>query len=83
MYVLVNIDNTVGSVGFCTRIAPSLYPVNLIKVDEFTGLPIRDRYGMCIMCQPGQKLAIMILFRNCYWRELMILAGARGGGADL
>ena len=50
----VNVDNTVGSVGFTTRIAPSLYPVTLIKVDKDTGEPIRDRNDMCIQCGPGR-----------------------------
>ncbi|XP_064649666.1 long-chain fatty acid transport protein 4-like [Lineus longissimus] len=51
---IVNMDNKVAAVGFTTRIAPFLYPVTLIKVDELTGSPIRDSHGLCIQCQPGE-----------------------------
>ena len=47
-YDAVNTDNTVGAVGFTTRLAPRLYPVMLIKVDDDTAEPLRDRDGMCI-----------------------------------
>lgn len=57
----VNIDNTVGAVGFTTRIAPSVYPVTLIKVDESSGEPVRDRNDMCIMCKPGACIQIRCL----------------------
>ncbi|ESO09479.1 hypothetical protein HELRODRAFT_109692 [Helobdella robusta] len=51
---IVNIDNTPGAIGFQTRIIPSVYPVTLIKVDLITGELIRDKYGRCIRCQPGE-----------------------------
>jgi len=51
---IINIDNKVGAVGFTTRIAPFLYPVTLIRVDEATGEPIRDRNGVCVQCEPGE-----------------------------
>ncbi|KAK6194722.1 hypothetical protein SNE40_000300 [Patella caerulea] len=51
---IVNFDNTVGAVGFLTRIVPALYPVTLIRVDEDTGEPLRDRTGMCIFAKPGE-----------------------------
>ncbi|XP_067006240.2 long-chain fatty acid transport protein 1 [Anabrus simplex] len=51
---LVNIDNTTGAVGFVPRYASSVYPVGLIRVDEDTGEPIRDKSGLCIRCQPGE-----------------------------
>ena len=51
----VNTDNTVGAVGFSTRIAPRLYPVTLIKVDEHTGEHVRDRNGICVKAEPGQS----------------------------
>lgn len=51
---LINMDNTPGAVGFTTRILPALYPVSLIKVDECTGEPVRDRYGMCVHAKPGE-----------------------------
>ena len=49
----VNPDNTVGAVGFTTRLVPSLYPITLIKVDEQTGEHVRDRNGVCVKAQPG------------------------------
>ncbi|XP_067662687.1 long-chain fatty acid transport protein 4-like [Haliotis asinina] len=51
---IVNFENRVGAVGFTTRIAPFLYPVTLIRVDEASGEPLRDRHGMCIHAQPGE-----------------------------
>lgn len=51
---IVNIDGTVGAVGFVPRYATSVYPVILIKVDEETGEPIRDANGFCIRCKPGE-----------------------------
>ncbi|XP_074653817.1 long-chain fatty acid transport protein 4-like [Tubulanus polymorphus] len=51
---VLNIDNTVGAVGFNTRIAPFLYPITLIKVDPQTGEPLRDRRGLCIKCGAGE-----------------------------
>ncbi|CAH1787370.1 unnamed protein product [Owenia fusiformis] len=51
---VVNSDNKVGAVGFTTMIAPQLYPVTLIRVDEQTGLPLRDENGVCIKCKPGE-----------------------------
>jgi len=49
---IINFDGTVGAVGFVSRIAPAVYPVALIKVNEDTGEPIRDENGLCIRCQP-------------------------------
>lgn len=51
----VNSENKVGAVGFNTRLAPFLYPISLIRVDERTGDPIRDSNGMCLRCEPGQS----------------------------
>ncbi|XP_049764000.1 long-chain fatty acid transport protein 1-like [Schistocerca cancellata] len=51
---IVNIDGTVGAVGFVPRYATAVYPVILIKVDEETGEPIRDANGFCIRCNPGE-----------------------------
>ncbi|KAG5896525.1 hypothetical protein JTB14_020498 [Gonioctena quinquepunctata] len=42
---IVNIDNTVGAIGFVSRIIPSVYPIAIIKVDAFTGEPIRNARG--------------------------------------
>ena len=48
----VNFDGKVGAVGFVSLIAPSVYPVALIKVDRDTGEPIRGPDGLCIRCKP-------------------------------
>uniref|UniRef100_A0A1B0DIC4 Uncharacterized protein n=1 Tax=Phlebotomus papatasi TaxID=29031 RepID=A0A1B0DIC4_PHLPP len=49
-----NIDNTVGAVGFLPEYAAFLYPVALIKCDEDTGEPLRNKEGWCIKCKPGE-----------------------------
>ena len=50
----VNFDGRVGAIGFVSMIAPSVYPVALIKVTDDTGEPIRGEDGMCIRCKPGE-----------------------------
>lgn len=47
MNILVNIDNTVGAIGFVSRIIPSVYPISIIKADPNTGEPIRGPDGLC------------------------------------
>lgn len=45
-----------GAVGFVPRYAEHVYPVSLIKCDEATGEPIRNKDGLCIKCkvdEPG------------------------------
>ncbi|XP_034231074.1 long-chain fatty acid transport protein 4-like isoform X2 [Thrips palmi] len=51
---IVNIDNTVGAIGFVSRIIPAVYPISIIKVDPFSGEPIRDKNGLCIPCAPDE-----------------------------
>lgn len=51
---LMNMDNTIGAVGFVPRIATFLYPVTLVRCDEVTGEPLRDENGRCMKCTPGQ-----------------------------
>jgi len=51
---IVNIDNTVGAVGFVPRYAVWLYPVALVRVNETTGEPIRGKDGLCVRCKPGE-----------------------------
>lgn len=53
MVFVVNIDNTVGAVGFLPIVAGSFYPIILLKVDEETGEPLRGSDGFCIRCKPG------------------------------
>lgn len=56
---IANTDNTVGAVGFVSRIIPFVYPISVIKVDEITGEPIRDAKGLCIKCEPGEPGAFV------------------------
>ncbi|XP_065580779.1 long-chain fatty acid transport protein 4-like isoform X2 [Artemia franciscana] len=51
---IINTDGKIGAVGFVSVINPEVYPVSLIKVDEYTGEPIRRKDGLCTRCQPGE-----------------------------
>ncbi|XP_066249339.1 long-chain fatty acid transport protein 4-like isoform X1 [Euwallacea similis] len=51
---IINIDNTVGAVGFVPRYASLVIPVILLKCDEDSGEPIRDDDGFCIRCVPNE-----------------------------
>ncbi|XP_073987990.1 long-chain fatty acid transport protein 4-like isoform X4 [Rhodnius prolixus] len=51
---IANIDNTIGAIGFVSRIIPSVYPISIIKVDPSTGEPLRNADGLCITCKPGE-----------------------------
>ena len=50
----MNPDNTIGAVGFTTRIFPSVYPITLIRFNKDTGEYLRDRNGICIKAKPGE-----------------------------
>lgn len=64
-FILVNPDNRIGAVGFTTMIAPALYPITLIKIDERTGEHIRDRNGVCIRAKPGEASKITLSINLC------------------
>lgn len=51
---IVNIDNTVGAIGFVSRILPQVYPISIIKADPDTGEPIRNKKGLCQPCKPNE-----------------------------
>lgn len=51
---IMNVDDTVGAVGFISRILPKVYPISIIKVDEATGEPVRNSKGLCQTCEPGE-----------------------------
>ncbi|CAB3361053.1 Hypothetical predicted protein [Cloeon dipterum] len=52
---IVNIDGTVGAVGFQPRLLPDfLNPMGLIKVDEETSEVLRGPDGLCFRCLPGE-----------------------------
>ncbi|CAK9807301.1 Long-chain fatty acid transport protein 4 [Anthophora plagiata] len=49
----VNIDNTVGAIGFMSRIIPSVYPISILKVNA-DGEPVRNAKGLCQVCEPNE-----------------------------
>uniref|UniRef100_A0A8D8BBB2 Long-chain fatty acid transport protein 4 n=1 Tax=Culex pipiens TaxID=7175 RepID=A0A8D8BBB2_CULPI len=52
--IAVNLDNTVGAVGFVPAFARTFYPVTLVRCEEETGEIIRNSDGFCIRCKPGE-----------------------------
>ncbi|XP_053989460.1 long-chain fatty acid transport protein 4-like [Hylaeus volcanicus] len=50
---IVNTDNTVGAIGFVSRIIPSVYPISILKADA-DGEPIRNAKGLCQVCEPNE-----------------------------
>lgn len=42
-----------GAVGFMPKYVGRLYPVALLRFDDETGEPIRNKDGLCILCKPG------------------------------
>lgn len=52
---LMNLDNTVGAVGFVPAFARKLYPVTLVRCEEETGDVIRNDDGLCIRCKPVNR----------------------------
>jgi len=61
---MINIDNRVGAVGFNSVIAPSFYPIRLIKVDRGSGEIIRDNNGMAVPCKYGEAGELVGKVRN-------------------
>lgn len=53
-YFLANIANQVGAIGFIPLVLRNLYPVQVIRVDEESGEPLRNAKGFCIRCNPGE-----------------------------
>ncbi|XP_037297678.1 long-chain fatty acid transport protein 4 [Manduca sexta] len=51
---IINVDNTVGAVGFLPKLVPtSLHPIALVRADEHGNL-VRGPDGFCIRCQPNE-----------------------------
>ncbi|XP_033321914.2 fatty acid transport protein 1 isoform X1 [Megalopta genalis] len=50
---IVNTDNTVGAIGFVSRIIPSFYPISILKSNS-DGEPIRNAKGLCQTCEPNE-----------------------------
>ncbi|PAA93130.1 hypothetical protein BOX15_Mlig018575g1, partial [Macrostomum lignano] len=61
---LINLDNTVGAVGFLSVIAPWAYPLKLVKVDQDTGEPLRHpSTGLCQLAgvgEPGELVGSIV-----------------------
>ena len=55
----MNIDSIPGAVGFTSVLFPFVYPVRLIRVSE-TGEVVRDKNGLCVLCQPGNNMQTII-----------------------
>lgn len=52
---IANLDGTIGAVGSLPQCLPSsLFPVMIVKIDQETKEPIRDKNGMCIPCKPNE-----------------------------
>lgn len=51
---IVNLDSTVGAIGFVSRILPAIYPISIIRADANTGEPIRGPDGLCQRCAPNE-----------------------------
>ena len=51
---IINNDSTIGAIGFVSRIIPSVYPISIIRADQYTGEPIRDENGLCQLCAPNE-----------------------------
>lgn len=51
---IMNNDNTVGAIGFVSRILPKVYPISIIRADPDTGEPIRNKNGLCQLCEPNE-----------------------------
>ncbi|XP_038222993.1 long-chain fatty acid transport protein 4-like [Zerene cesonia] len=51
---IINVDNTVGAVGFLPKLVPArLHPIALVRVDEL-GNVLRGPDGFCVRCQPNE-----------------------------
>ncbi|XP_063838760.1 long-chain fatty acid transport protein 4-like isoform X1 [Ostrinia nubilalis] len=51
---IINVDNTLGAVGFLPKLVPTcLHPIALVKADEHGGL-LRGPDGLCIRCLPNE-----------------------------
>lgn len=51
---IANMDGKVGACGFNSRILPSVYPIQLVKVNEESMELVRNSNGLCIPCRPGE-----------------------------
>ncbi|KAK7791656.1 hypothetical protein R5R35_005068 [Gryllus longicercus] len=68
---IVNVDETVGAVGFLPRCLPAaVLPMALVRVDDASGLPLRGADGFCQRCDAGEPgMAIGIIDQKNVIRE--------------
>lgn len=52
---IINYEGKPGACGFVSMLFRNVLPVYLIKIDEETGEPLRDKNGLCILCKPGEQ----------------------------
>ena len=57
---IANTQNKEGSVGFITRIAPSLYPVTIVKVDPETEEPLRDPVSGLVQLADVNEIGMVV-----------------------
>ncbi|XP_075166089.1 fatty acid transport protein 3 [Haematobia irritans] len=50
---LANVNNQVGAVGFIPILLRNIIHLQVVRVDEETGEPLRNAKGFCIRCNPG------------------------------
>ncbi|XP_012689335.1 long-chain fatty acid transport protein 1 [Clupea harengus] len=51
---IANMDGKVGACGFNSRILPSVYPIQLVRVNEENMELVRDSRGLCFPCKTGE-----------------------------
>lgn len=60
---IVNLDNTIGAVGFLAQSLPqSIYPVAIVKTNLETGEILRNERGLCDRCgvdEPGMFIGLI------------------------
>ncbi|XP_039279544.1 long-chain fatty acid transport protein 4 isoform X1 [Nilaparvata lugens] len=60
---ICNLDNTIGAIGCFPKCLPQfLFPIAIIKVDEETGQPCRNKHGFCERCdidEPGMLVGLI------------------------
>nr|XP_053626715.1 long-chain fatty acid transport protein 4-like [Cherax quadricarinatus]XP_053626716.1 long-chain fatty acid transport protein 4-like [Cherax quadricarinatus]XP_053626717.1 long-chain fatty acid transport protein 4-like [Cherax quadricarinatus]XP_053626718.1 long-chain fatty acid transport protein 4-like [Cherax quadricarinatus]XP_053626719.1 long-chain fatty acid transport protein 4-like [Cherax quadricarinatus] len=61
---IMNIEGKPGACGFVSVLFRHAYPAYLIKIDEETGEPLRDKNGLCILCKPGEAGEFVALIRK-------------------
>ncbi|OQR75958.1 long-chain fatty acid transport protein 4-like [Tropilaelaps mercedesae] len=64
---LANLDNTPGAIGYfpwISKLIGKYMPVNIIRVDPITGVPLRDTNGRCITCEPGETGEIVATIKS-------------------